>query len=483
MREKLDAAPVAAVRAELSDAERKEVRRALTALAQDLGEPRAGLTLYHALGLSGVTRDVAEMSRRHAQLESDNNKRRRDNTRVVHQTVLVIAKRILIDGDPRAYEESLVAEVQDELAAKGFRAAFDDGVIDEAEAEQLTRRGVELGLSQELARRVVAQIARDNGVPLHTGASVDYLVCGACGAVTARERAGERCESCGAELLLECPNGDCGEVNDASAGRCRKCGTDLHEYTAAMRRLPELERMIRDGRLQQAADELTLAQRALGEHEQLAPIARELTSATERAQAEWSEAERAISRRELYAARGALQRLRASAGDLHGPESLTPAERLMWVNERLREVEEALLRARGESGREREAILAGALAIAADCREAGKQLDGIPASPSPAVRVALRGAEVLIEWDPSPTVGVAYELVRVHSDGSRVELGGGPLSACETVDSAVESGAVVRYELLAVRGASRSASVASEPLLVARELQQFEVFSGDAKCA
>lgn len=478
VRERLDAAPIAAVRAELSATERKEIRRALTALAQATGEARSGLTLYHALGLSGVTRDVAEIRRHHERLDSENDKRKRDNTRVVRGTVLVIAKRVLIDGDPRAYEESLVGEVQDELAADGLRAAVDDGVIDEAEAELLIRRGVELGLTQELASRVVTQIARESGVPLRTAAPVDYLVCSACGAATARDRAGERCERCGAELFVECPKADCATVNDASAGRCRKCGSDLREYIAATRKLPELERMIRDGRLQQAADDLAAVERALGAGEEVERIGRELAAATERARAEWSAAEQAISRRELYAARQALQRLRRSAGDLPGPEALAPAERLAWVGQELGRAEAALARARNASGSAREAILAEALAIAADCREASEQLDRIPASPSPAVRAVLRGAEVRVDWDPSPTVGVVYELTRVQGDGARTNLGG-PLSACEAVDRAVESGAIARYEVVAVRGASRSASVASEPLLVARELQQLEVFSGD----
>jgi hypothetical protein len=478
VRERLDAAPVAEVRAELSAAERKDIRKALAALAQDTGESRSGLTLYHALGLPAITQDIAEIRRRHELLYADNNKRKRDNTRVIYDTVLAIAKRILIDGDPRAYEESLVSDVQDELTAEGLRAAVDDGVIDEMEAEQLIRRAMELGLTRELASRVLTNIARESGVPLRTAAPVDYIVCAVCSNVVARERAGEHCEQCGAALYVTCQKDGCATVNDASVGRCRKCGADLREYATAMRKLPLLDGMLRSGRLQQVADELAVIERALGDSAQVEQLRQRLASAEQAAHAEWSAAEAAIARRELYAARRALQSLRRTAGDLPGPAGVGAADRLAWVSEQLKLAEAALARARTANGGSREAVLAQALAIAADCQEARDELDRIPASPSAAVRAALRRSEVIVSWEPSPTVGVAYELTRVDSDGTRTQLGGA-LSACEAIDPAITAGTVAHYEIVAVRGANRSASVASAPLVAARELEQLEVFSGD----
>jgi hypothetical protein len=478
VRERLDAAPVAKVRAALSPAERKDIRKALAALAQDTNEQRSGLTLYHALGLPGITQDIAEIRRRHELLYADNSKRKRDNTRVIYDTLLAIAKRILIDGDPRAYEESLVSDVQDELTAEGLRAAVDDGVIDEMEAEQLIRRAMELGLTRELASRVLTNIARESGVPLRTAAPVDYIVCAVCSNVVARERAGEHCDQCGAALHITCQKDGCATVNDASVGRCRKCGADLREYATAMRKLPQLEGMLRSGRLQQVADELAVIERALGASAQVEQLRQELAAAEQAARAEWSTAEGAIARRELYAARRMLQGLRRTAGDLPGPAGVSAADRLASVSEQLKLAEAALARARGASGGSREAILAQALAIAADCQEAKDELDRIPASPSPALRATLRRSEVIVSWEPSPTVGVLYELTRVQSDGTRTQLGEA-LSACEAIDQAIAAGTVAHYEIVAVRGTNRSASIASAPLVAARELEQLEVFSGD----
>ncbi len=477
VRQRLDAAPVAAVRAELTAAERKDIRKALAALAQDTGEPRSGLTLYHALGLPGITQDIAEIRRRHSIIDADNNKRKRDNTRVIYETMLVIAKRVLIDGDPRAYEESLVSDVQDELSADGLRAAVDDGVIDEMEAEHLTRRGVELGLTPGLAGRVVTQIARESGVSLRTAAPVDYIVCGTCGNVTARERAVERCDQCGAGLFITCPKDDCATVNDASVGRCRKCGADLLQYAAAMLKLAGLEGLLRAGRLQQTSDELVGIERALGSTTEVERLNQEVADAMKAAHAEWSAAEAAIGQRSLYAARQTLQNLRRTAGDLPGPDGMPPADRLAWVTEQLKLAEAALTRARTASGEAREAILAEVLALATDCQEAREALDRLPASPTSGVRAAMSGAEVIVTWQPSPTVGVDYEVTRVESDGTRTKLAAAQ-PGCEAVDPAVASGVIARYEVVAVRGDSRSSSASSAPLVVARDLQQLTVFSG-----
>jgi hypothetical protein len=324
----------------------------------------------------------------------------------------------------------------------------------------------------------VTNIARESGVPLRTAAPVDYIMCAVCSNVAARERAGEHCEQCGAVLYVTCQKDGCEAVNDASVGRCRKCGADLREYATAMRKLPLLEGMLRSGRLQQAADELVLIKRALGGTTQVERLSQDLASAEQAAHAEWNAAEATIARRELYAARRTLQSLRRTAGDLSGPAGADAADRLAWVGEQLRLAEAVLTRAHGASGESREAILAEALAIASDCQEARDELDRIPASPSPAVRASLRRSEVAVDWEPSPTVGVAYELTRVQADGTRTKLAEA-LSSREAVDREVQSGAIAHYEVVAVRGTSRSSTAVSPPLVAARELEQLAVFSGD----
>lgn len=477
---RLDAVPAAAVQAVLSADQRRETRKALTSLAQDLGETRVGLNLFHALGLPGVTLDVAEIRARHGELDSENAKRRPGNTKVLYGTMLVITKRLLLDGDPRAYVEGLLLDVREQLAADGIRAAVDDGVIDELEAERLARRAVELGLTPELGQRVVAEVARENGVPLRTSAPVDYVACAACNHVHARDRASDRCERCGAELFMRCPDADCATVNDAAAARCRKCGADLRQFVAASRRLAGLGDLLRGGRLEQAREELAEIECILGGVPEVARRTRELDAALERARAAWSQAETAIAERRLYAARRSLQELRRTAVDLPGPEGPTAAERLSWVAERLAAAEAALRSAREAHGPAREAALVRALRIAADCREAEEELGHMPADPPTRVRAAIEGADMVVAWTASPTAGLSYEVTRVAADGAR-DLVSDAAQGARIVDAEIASGANVRYEVVAVRGRSRSTAAVSEPIVAARELQELAAFSGDGE--
>jgi hypothetical protein len=479
-RAQLDRAPVAALQSTLAEDERRELRKALTSLAQDTGEPLRGLSLFHALGLPGVTLDVAEIAARHDEVDAENRKRRRDNTRVLYETVLVRARRLLVDGDPRAYVEALVVDVGEALAAEGMRAAVDDGAIDEAEAEHLSRRAVELGLTPELARRVVAKIAHENAVPLRTGVSIDYVICASCGRVAARDGAPERCQQCGKSLFVSCPEPSCLTVNDASAARCRKCGGDLRQFTTASRKLAGLSELMRAGQLEQAAEDMTVIETVLGATPEVERCGRELAAARQRAQTTWAEVDADLAARRLYAARQRLQELRRTACDMPGPGGQKPHARLVWVGEQLASVEDALRRARISSGSEREAALVEALGGAADCTEAMHELDRMPASPPEGVRAAMSGVDAVVSWQASPTAGVSYEVTRVASDGTR-EVVASSVADYRAIDVDVASGAVVRYEVTAVRGKARSPFVASPPLVVARELQDIAVFDGDSE--
>jgi hypothetical protein len=480
-RAQLDAAPVAALQSMLTADERRDIRKALTSLAQDAGEQRIGLSLFHALGLSGITADVTEIKARHAELDNQNVVRKRGNTRVLYETMLVIAKRVLIDGDPRVYVESLVSDVREALEADGIKASFDDGVIDEMEAEQLSRRGVELGLTTELARRVVAELARELGVVLQrTGAPVDYIVCGVCSHVEARDHASEHCGECGAPLFATCPNDQCGTLNDASAARCRKCGADLRRFAEAARRLSELGNLLHAGSLQQASEQLAELKSVLGATPEVERYAGELKAAMQKAEAAWSATETAIVERRLYAARRMLQDLRTTASDLPGPEGLTPAERAVWVAERLHAADRALQRARTANGSTREVALAEALNIAADCQEAKQELERIPASSPREVQATMAEAHAVISWQASPTPGVSYEITRTASDGTH-ELVSDSEQGLHVADSHAASGSVVRYDVVAIRGSSRSPPASSAPIVIARELQGIAVFSGDGE--
>ena len=474
----LDGAPVAKMPDVLDKGRRQRVRKALLELAQAVGEPRIALSLYHALGLE-LTEDGALVQERYEAALRENSRRAIGTNANLYKNVLAEAKLLLIDGDPRAYVEGLLLDVKEEMEFVGMEAASDN-VIDTTEAEQLLRRALELGLTRDLGRRVIIDLAKENGVSIETGAPVDYVACPSCNAPHPRTSAPKACGRCGTALFVDCPAGGCGTRNDATAARCSNCSTDLHRYTEATRRLATLPAAVSAGRVAWAAAELEEIARVLGDKAVSPEVARGVEDAERDAQQQWGAIEQAIGERRLFGARAALRRLAKVAGDVLGPSGDLPSDRAKEVERRLSELDEVLARARATTGAAREQALVRALALAADCEEATVALDAVAPEPPGPVKVRMGTSGPLVSWGPSPTIAVRYALRRTDvRAGSSTELG----DVTETTydDRDAPTGAFVRYEVTSARGSARSTTASSPPLTVAREVRRLALADGDAE--
>ena len=479
VRRELDAAPVAKMPEILGAPRRQRVRKALSELAQDVGEPRLALSLYHALGLE-ITQNGALVQERYEDAVRENGQRAIGTTATLFKNVLAEAKLLLIKADARAYIEGLVLDVTDELEFYGAQAAASGNLIDAIEAEQLLRRAIELGLTPELGRRVVNQLAKDNDVSIEIGAAVDYIACPSCNAPHPRTPAPDLCHRCATALFIVCPNDGCGTRNDATAARCSSCGIDLHRYTEATRRLATLGSALSEGRVARAAAELAESARVLGDAAVAPALRRRIEDAARAARVQWDAIETAIGDRRLFAARTALRRLQTDASDVTGPLGDSPAIRLKEVERRLAELDAVLVRARAASRATREQILVEALDLAADCDEATAALDAIASEAPGPVRAQMSASGPVLRWAPSPTVAVRYAVRRLDvRDGTSVELGETAQTSFE--DRAAATGALVRYEVITVRGRSRSAASASEAIVVAREVGGLSLVNGDGE--
>ncbi|HEV2791394.1 MAG TPA: hypothetical protein VGV69_08880, partial [Solirubrobacterales bacterium] len=211
MRQRLDAVPEAREPEVLEPTVRRGIAAKLVVLAQALEEPRAGLSLYHALALD-VTAESSEVGARREVAVADNNKRPPGSVRDSWKEVLADVKLHLLDADPGAYVNGLVADVLGVLERDSL-LAIADGVLDPAEAEQLRQRAIELGLSPDLAERVVTELAREGNAVVQMGEAVDLVSCPACNHPHRRDSGAEHCSGCGAALFLGCPG--CGERAEA----------------------------------------------------------------------------------------------------------------------------------------------------------------------------------------------------------------------------------------------------------------------------
>lgn len=477
-RAKLDAAPVAAEPEALDPARRAEIAQALTGLARQLGEPRAGLSLFHAYGLE-LTADREAVLTRHEEQAQANRVRGQDNTKSSWDSVLSLTRRHLLESDPRVYVHGLMLDVREALDLRAIRAVADDGEIDEIEAAQLLRDALELGLTDELAEKVVAELARDHGAGLRTGAAVDFVACPSCNRPHPRADGAEHCERCGAALFIQCPGG-CGRRNDATAARCGGCGADLHRHTAAIRAAARLPELVDEGRIGRAREELEEAARVLGrDHEEIEAGSRRVAGAVEAAKRAWGEVEAARAERRPYAARRMLGELEKSARDFAGPAGELPGEALESSRRRIAEAEAALELARGKQGGAREAGLLEALTLAADCAEAERALERLPVEPpGPAEAVAGAGS-VKVRWAASATGGVGYLVRREEADGRSAKVGETELLEIE--DRGAAPGSVVRYAVEAVRGRARSDPSLSPSLTAAFEVSGLVAGAADGE--
>ena len=479
VRAELDRAPEAPEPTVLRPEVRAKVRQSLHDLARDIGEESVGLTLYHALGLPDVHTDLGEVERRHREVSTENSRRALGTTATLYKTVLANVKLYLLDSDPRAYIEGLVVDITASMEFMGAKAAV-DGLIDATEAESLLQTALSLGLNNELGRRVLAELARQNDASVQTGAAVDYVACPACNTPHARPTAPAACKRCGIALFVTCPADACGTVNDATALRCSACGTDLQKYAQAVRRLASLPEAVDEGRIAWVGAEIEEIGRVLGADAVPAELRRRVATVANDAEVAWTLVENAIAERRLYAARTALRGLIKTARDVVGPTGDRPATRAQEVDRRLVDVDAALARARAASSADREAALVEAIALAEDCEEAINALAAIPPAPPGAVRVELGPAGPVIEWTPSPTPASRYLVRRIDGETNQVtDLMSGSSTRSEDPDAA--SGALVRYEVLTVRGRTTSTAVRSSQLLVAREVQGLTVADADGE--
>ena len=478
LRQRLDAVPEAKEPEVLDRNTRREVAAKLSTLAQALEEPRASRSLYHALGLE-LGAEVGEVRTRREAEVAENNRRSPSSLKEAWKEVLPEVKLHLLDAEPDAYVNGLLADVREALDQVAFKAIADDNVIDELEAEQLRRGAIELGLSPELAQRVIGELAREHGAVVQMGEPVDLIVCPACNHPQGRAGGTERCSRCGAALFVTCPG--CGEPAEATAARCSSCGTDLHRHAAAARAVERLPALLAEGRVAEAEEQLNGAQQVLeSSHPALVDVTRQVRTAVEAARRGWAEVEAARSDRRQFAARRLLGDLGRRAKDFRGQTGELPAEALDAVERRIAEAEERLRVALQAPADQREAALVEVLRLAADYPEAEGELDKLPPEPPGTVEVRMSGATLSLSWEPSPTAGVGYAVTRVTLPAG-IESRVGETEDRRLEDPAASAGSVVRYKVAATRGRASSAPVTSEPVVAAYEVRHLQADAGDGQ--
>lgn len=464
----------------LPDSTRRKIRDELKSYAELHSRPRDGASLFHFLGFNGPDVGQDLLRDRWTELQEKNRKLRPDYEKELTDRLLANVRTYLLDGDIMVYLATLTADVAENLSPRVAAAAVDDGVIDEAETEQLVNMAQEWGLPSAEARDLVRRIAHDLELQVVLGGVAEYVSCGQCNHPHLKEGAPQRCRKCGAHLFRKCPA--CAKTNPASSAACGNCGRDLAADAAARKTLEHAQVALDRGRPREAKNAVESARSQLEGQSAFEQLLASVDGAMASAAASWKVVATELGERRFNAAASALRVLAQEASDVPGPDGELPSDKLASAQRQLDEVRKLVADSRRLDDDQREAVLARALATVADSSEAARELATIKPMPSSDVSAAASNRSMAIDWQPTSSPGeISYRIMRADDTAGSLSTATEVGTTTETSfsDPSAEVGAIVRYAVICERAGAASAPAWSEPSVVARGVQQLMAVEGD----
>jgi len=448
------------------------------------GDHASTASLWAFLGVSPDA-PPARVAAAYEAVAAVNARRPHDREKTVTADLLALVRARLLDSDPAAYTAGLLADAAEELRGAVEEHVLLDGEITAVAFEGLMRRalGAGRGLSAAQVRSVVLGLARDLGVPVSTGATVDFVVCPGCGRP---EPVGEVrvCRYCDTDLYIVCPT--CGRLTESAAVVCRQCGHSVRQSRDASEALAAIRRALDDGRPAEAVELVARARpvlAAVGAPAVAAgdELAARAAGALAAADAGW----RALADdRGAGRAEAALERARwlvAQAADVPGPDGRGAADVLEELT-----MAQAMIRRRVDAAlalppAAREAALVAVLASASDSPEALAALAALPLAPPvdllalPAAGASGPAGALLLRWrtaDAATPVSFRVDRVVAGTLGAppaRFTLG--TTTATELTDAGAPAWTPVYYEVIAVSGSRYSAVARTTPVVISRDVE------------
>ncbi|GCF08702.1 zinc ribbon domain-containing protein [Dictyobacter arantiisoli] len=299
-----------------------------------------------------------------------------------------------------------------EAILKEFSNAISSGTrkhVTLKQVEALLERTREAGWDDEEALNELIELARQRAwtleLPVANPQAQKLQRCGHCAHMNEPEH--KFCQYCNYELLTTCP--DCGTNVKADAVGCNACGfavgnrfrvDDLLEklphtqgIEAQLELLDEAARLWKPARSDKRVQTINLERAALLQKRQERQPYRQQLDAY-------------IRHNQFYAAQRYLEDNR---------EQIDNAASLgQEIDARIRQAGSLRNRAQASRNTEEQADLyRQALLICSDDHEAREQLSKMPPTPASALSVRINNAQVTLNWLPSPTQGVRYQIIRM----------------------------------------------------------------------
>lgn len=435
--------------------------------------------LYDFLGIPSISpkEKIAESYR---QRDAEWRQKPANHFKTAAQNLLGIIQTYLVNGDPARYEEARVLEALDVLRPEVKLAAANKRITRDV-FQKLVVRAIEQGVAESKAYDYILSLAEEFSASVEWVAGEETINCANCLTAFPSKSSPERCTTCGAPLWIKCPK--CSKRIPARDRACGDCGFEAAKWRQVEFLISLAQKSLQDDDLMEAKLKTQEARSLWPEHPELAALLAQIKSRQEEIEQLYQWLGEAMAGRRLFEARSVCAALISKAPDYKGHDGQDGRHWRTEIDRRIKEVEALVAKARKhENARQTdEAAVAfqEALHLAVDAEEARQGLLRCPPQPPPNVRASLGDDHVLVEWMASSSDGEIEYLVIAKRDSAPLSPEDGEqIARTRDIlwrDKTQAAGSVVCYAVFAERSGARSWPSAAKPLLVAREVEQFEL--------
>lgn len=439
---------------------------------------RSASTLFDFIG---VEPDAARatISSARDRIGARNRQRRHDRLRTVVDELLALVTDLLLEGSNATYIAGLVADAADSIRPEVETALLVEDRLTSIEFERLLRIVIAAGIEPATARSAVLNIAREVGIAVETGQTVDYVVCSSCRAANPTGVTVRRCEQCGADLYMDCPG--CGQPVARSAAICRSCSYDVAALRLVEQAVTEARKILASGGVLDAAEVVDGLEAWANDIAAVHAVRAEIDRAHQDAVGKWAAGIALLGQGRLDEAAAAGQELQRSARDVSGPDGQSAEAFCTEVATALGTIRAEVAATAALDGIERERAVLTLAGRYPTSNDVLTELRHLPVTAPSRVMAMISSDTVKITWKPSPSPGpVTYRVTRLilDRDGEHSRPVG---STSETAleDGGAVAGSVVSYEVQAVRHGIQSGRVRTRAQLVAFEVARLAAVEHD----
>ena len=380
-----------------------------------LGKP----DLYDFLGLGRGTQANLLRSAAQSMYDEIQKKPKTEENTLISELSGHCLKLFSSEKDKEKYDETLRQEKFESIRKKIDLAGRTSRKIDAAQIEMLLNESKAFGIDAEEALDVIRDRASEKKYSVEIASDTvkrvsKLVICGYCQSPNSWDEKKPHCEGCGNPLQENCP--ECNDKIFSEVHACAKCGFPVGNRGYVLQMLGLADQAKRDKSLEKAGEYILLAKDAWPAKVNN-PVARQIekletTILPKLLDVEniFGEIGKLISEKKYYSAKQQLPKLEA----LIPTDDKKLSSFRKQIHLEIKKAEKKLDEARAIKGDSEGAIrlYQAALRICADCQEARQFITKTPPESPSLMKCRRSGSKINLSWEPSPSSGISYIVVR-----------------------------------------------------------------------